>query len=48
MAIGFATVRIPSMKTAHDPNGIMRRLIGMIAVRLRADLFITPHPLPFV
>jgi hypothetical protein len=37
------------MKTAHDPNGIMRHAVdGMIAVRMRADLFITSHPLPFV
>jgi aspartate aminotransferase-like enzyme len=48
MAIALLHRRTPTMKTAHDPNGVMRRLVVMIAVRLRSDVFITPHPLPFI
>jgi hypothetical protein len=37
------------MKAAHDLiESCAARLIDMIAVRLRADPFITPHPPPFV
>jgi hypothetical protein len=48
MAIALLHRRTPTMKTAHDPNGVMRRLVVMIAMRLRSDVFITPHPLPFI